>query len=45
MSSSRFRGKWTDTYGIACVKNRIATFPPDCPHGNLKRRQIAVDIR
>ena len=40
-----FRGKWTDTYGIACVKNRIATFPPDCPQGNLKRRQIAVDIR
>ena len=40
-----FCRKWANTYGIACVKNRIDTFPPNCPQANLKRRQIAVDIR
>ena len=39
-----FRGKWTNTYGIACVKNRIGIFLFNCPQGNLKCRQITVDI-
>ena len=39
-----FCRKWADPYGVACVKNRIGTLEPNCFQGNLKCRQIAVDI-
>ncbi len=39
-----FCWKWADAYGIACVKNRVSTLLPNCSQGNLKCRQIAVDI-
>ena len=39
-----FCRKWADAYGVACVKNRIGTLAPNCSQGNLKCRQIAVDI-